>query len=1276
MSTGKQAALRERVRRHVRRPTREPGGTDRPFLRPTVGGIVAFLLAGALLIAGAGLLSTELVAAALACALALVCGLASTLLALALLKTAVRKMSSDRSTWKHAAARALRLVAAHPIARTSAWVRIDQRGRVKGSFTGGTPTARGLYRAGGRRVTFSDPFGFWLARASEPSRQELWVAPTPPAQTHPALSALTRQAVPYASADDATRMAALVRPYEKGDPLRTIAWRQSAHHGQLMSYDPERARPVVPLVAVDTLEVEDTDALAAEALGACLALARQAGARSDITLTDGTSRATGVRRIERFCAALDADDADNSAAIDTEAERRARAIARLAAQGLDTRNRRPVVLVARRADTALAHHLEEMLGTHLIVVIPRDAGEIAPAPGVDGEAPEATAQVPARGIKQHGDQAKSGTPLPIAVEGAVCCSAAIFLSLQLLGTMIEPASWSRFAGIALPAIALIATLAEGIPRIRRHHVRELINTLALVLVAVISISCAARVIAASSGIDVFDAASDLSSLDIDGTGGGLSWIAPVIARGLHELYFGQWVPVSVSPVSDAALTLLMFPAAVAVQLLCGARRLRPFMATLPLGLAAARVAFMGAANSAAEIAIILFCGLALRVLGQARPAVATTRTDDVTQLRAPQAVWRTLSAWRPLACVACLALALASCALAPAAMRASQGLPIRIDIQSNVLAGNTVSPIVDLRRDLTRSGETVALTYRTGLNRPLYLELATLSDLDGTTWELDSTQMDGAAGALSFLFPNDADAAPHALPGTDTADDLLTTLFRDDGMQAVGSIRSTASTIVIDGLASRFAPVPIGAFGTTVPRDSQTEGWRWSGTGTVYSESATTNRGLTYTAEAAYIEPVTNASELRTLAQDLELVLWSRLWSSGSVTTTEDWQALGGSVDELIEEGRESVDERYLELPDNLPESISGVVEELRVSSDSTTYGNEDLSQEIAQLEQLITYFSDNRFTYTLDVADAGDNLEAIARFLETGEGYCAHFASAFAVLGRALGIPTRIALGYRASTAQDSEGRYVVTNRDLHAWCEVYLYGIGWIPIDMTPASAQTSQSTDTPEATDTPEDTAQDEQNEPEATEQPTEDTESDADATVPDGQGAGSSGSTQPDPVAALRDFVAHALEALAHAVPYLGAALVLALLIFAPRILRALRRAGHFHAISLAEQAPARAIEGAWAEAQDLARRQGATWDRSATEEDIAHAVAKAIPHAADAVSHLAFLVCQARYGTAAPRTTADELRVQLEKIAASARTRSARAHASDRQTRDSNASAKR
>ena len=55
------------------------------------------------------------------------------------------------------------------------------------------------------------------------------------------------------------------------------------------------------------------------------------------------------------------------------------------------------------------------------------------------------------------------------------------------------------------------------------------------------------------------------------------------------------------------------------------------------------------------------------------------------------------------------------------------------------------------------------------------------------------------------------------------------------------------------------------------------------------------------------------------------------------------------------------------------------------------------------------------------------------------------------AVLVRELGIPARIAVGYRAGTLQD-DGTYLVQSTDAHAWVEVFFEGYGWLQFEPTP--------------------------------------------------------------------------------------------------------------------------------------------------------------------------------------------------------------------------------
>lgn len=85
-----------------------------------------------------------------------------------------------------------------------------------------------------------------------------------------------------------------------------------------------------------------------------------------------------------------------------------------------------------------------------------------------------------------------------------------------------------------------------------------------------------------------------------------------------------------------------------------------------------------------------------------------------------------------------------------------------------------------------------------------------------------------------------------------------------------------------------------------------------------------------------------------------------------------------------------------------------------------------------------------------------GTNVEAVAKFLSVREGYCVHFAGAFALMARSLGMPTRIVVGYLPGTATDrrsDDGRVVfeVSTDQLHSWPEVYFSGLGWVPFDPT---------------------------------------------------------------------------------------------------------------------------------------------------------------------------------------------------------------------------------
>ncbi|MFG1777298.1 DUF3488 and DUF4129 domain-containing transglutaminase family protein [Micromonospora sp. NPDC049048] len=96
-------------------------------------------------------------------------------------------------------------------------------------------------------------------------------------------------------------------------------------------------------------------------------------------------------------------------------------------------------------------------------------------------------------------------------------------------------------------------------------------------------------------------------------------------------------------------------------------------------------------------------------------------------------------------------------------------------------------------------------------------------------------------------------------------------------------------------------------------------------------------------------------------------------------------------------------------------------------------------------------FSADNGFTYSLSTK-GGTSGQEIVDFLDNKVGFCQQYAAAMTWLVRAAGIPARVAFGF-ANGSNSANGTYTLTNRNLHAWTEVYFNQVGWVPFDPTPA-------------------------------------------------------------------------------------------------------------------------------------------------------------------------------------------------------------------------------
>jgi hypothetical protein len=108
--------------------------------------------------------------------------------------------------------------------------------------------------------------------------------------------------------------------------------------------------------------------------------------------------------------------------------------------------------------------------------------------------------------------------------------------------------------------------------------------------------------------------------------------------------------------------------------------------------------------------------------------------------------------------------------------------------------------------------------------------------------------------------------------------------------------------------------------------------------------------------------------------------------------------------------------------------------------------------RDVDYVSAVLDMFHRQAFFYTLTPPPLG--LNSVDGFLfDTKRGFCGHYASAFAVLMRAAGIPARVVTGYHGGTFNRFADYWILRQSDAHAWDEVWLEGQGWQRVDPTAA-------------------------------------------------------------------------------------------------------------------------------------------------------------------------------------------------------------------------------
>ena len=304
-------------------------------------------------------------------------------------------------------------------------------------------------------------------------------------------------------------------------------------------------------------------------------------------------------------------------------------------------------------------------------------------------------------------------------------------------------------------------------------------------------------------------------------------------------------------------------------------------------------------------------------------------------------------------------------------------------------------------------------------NRQMYWRLITLDEYDGETW---------TAGSIGFSDPGDRP-------------------WGDEDMAYRGPTVEVRQAIQIRSLRQDYLPVLAAAVDVQSDDPLLNSGLRIREDGSL-NVAGRTSQGLTYVANSQV--PVLDVARLASSGGEL-----SPIFAQAADAGLFDTQPVSEA-----DPARPPVIDRYLDLPDDVADEVGALAREITDAA-STPF------EEAILLEQ---FFRDgDRFTYDTSVTTGQGALDMAAWLTDEESinyrtGYCEQFATAMAVMGRILGLPTRVAIGFTPGEAvvrDDGTIGVEVLARNSHAWVEVWFDEAGWVRFDPTPRSDGVNEPT-----------------------------------------------------------------------------------------------------------------------------------------------------------------------------------------------------------------------
>ena len=157
--------------------------------------------------------------------------------------------------------------------------------------------------------------------------------------------------------------------------------------------------------------------------------------------------------------------------------------------------------------------------------------------------------------------------------------------------------------------------------------------------------------------------------------------------------------------------------------------------------------------------------------------------------------------------------------------------------------------------------------------------------------------------------------------------------------------------------------------------------------------------------------------------------------------------------------------DRYTFWDEDPPEALAEELLQLPVYASISEVPSDE---EIQKAAEEIQNFLWEHASYSLSLEPFSQNIPLSQELLyEQKRGFCIHFATVGTQLFRMYGIPARYVTGYSVlpdMLRTDPQMGYTaqVPDSRAHAWVEVYTQSAGWIPVEVTPSSRQSTPQTE----------------------------------------------------------------------------------------------------------------------------------------------------------------------------------------------------------------------